>query len=157
MKVKALLTFAVLLAVLSLVYVARPLPPPLLYDANLNRLAMSPAEGYCAGVSFWKTQGRSDVPGVEACLAASSLSTDTNPSLVLPQFCAGAVDAGFSGDPVAGCLVFLLDNQLWPTYDGRLADAWTAKYPYPGGTLGADLPPDESRTGGRPPIQRGMP
>jgi hypothetical protein len=144
----------------SVAYVAQPtghVPP---FDANLVRLAESELEGYCSGEVFWDTGG--NAAAAAACRAArrGTMSEMSDLAAVSPAFCRAVVDSGWDQD-VAACLEILESEQLWPTYDGGLSDAWNRARPYPQAPIHkAEM--TDSRTGGhtgqvRVPPSRGDP
>jgi hypothetical protein len=140
---------AVILAVL--VYAGRPSPhvPP--YDANLVRLAETERQGYCAGVTFWKTQAAGSAEQARACrIEHTEQSGRVNMTATERGFCQGIVDSGWIDGFVADCVSILRTYQLWPTYDGSITDQWNRARPYPSTSLGgAGEESDGSRTGGR--------
>lgn len=124
-----------------------------LFDADLNRLAESELEGYCAGKVFWVERG-GDAEMAADCRAANpAMDNQYNLGTVQWSFCLGAKAAGFGGDVTVDCLQVLEQEQLWPTYDGSITNAWTKANPYPGDVW---APPagSGSRTGGREPAPR---
>lgn len=142
---------AVILLVLA--YAARPSPhvPP--YDANLVRLAETERQGYCAGVTFWKTQGTGDAARARTCRKEHpEQSGRVNMIATERGFCQGIVDSGWVDGYVTDCVGILRDNQLWPTLDGGLTDQWNRARPYPNTAIGggSDKGSDDSRTGDRP-------
>ena len=126
-----------------------------IFDADLNRLAETSAEGYCSGIVFWNTNAMGDAKAAEVCRAETGRPTAIDLRIVQRSFCIGATDAGFTGG-VDACLDIIEDQQGWPTYDGGLSQAWTKAYPYPGGTFRASVTDgvDYSRTGDREGIMR---
>lgn len=124
-----------------------------LFDADLNRLAESELEGYCAGKVFWVERGGNAEMAADCRAANPQMDDQYNLGVVQMAFCLGARASGFSGDVTVDCLQVLEQNQLWPTYDGSITDAWTKANPYPGDVW---APPSGSgsRTGGREPAPR---
>lgn len=155
---RLLAVIGMLVSILAVIYVARPAPhiPP--YDANLVRLAESEMEGYCAGNTFWKTQGAGNASEASACRKQhSGMSRASDLPAVPPAFCRAIVQSGWDGD-VPTCLVIMADNQLWPTYDGSISDQWNRARPYPLSSLGVPgdkRAGDSSRTGGHEGPTRG--
>lgn len=143
----------------SIVYVARPAghQPP--YDADLNRLAESRLEGYCAGETLLKTGGNMDgnPPMAAQCRAAraGSMASRTDLAGVPRAFCRAIVDGGWEGSH-QDCLGILASNLYWPTFDGGITNAWNRARPYPLSQLSTGTPQaaDESRTGGRGSVVR---
>ncbi len=136
---------------LVVVYAARPSPhvPP--YDANLVRLAETERQGYCAGVTFWETQGVGDAEVARACRGEHrEQSGRVNMAAAERGFCQGIVDQGWVGG-VIDCLDILHSYQYWPTFNGSITDQWNRARPYPSTAIGgATDQSDTSRTGGRP-------
>lgn len=137
---------------LAVAYVARPSPhvPP--YDANLVRIVETERQGYCAGVTFWRTDGEGDADLARECRGERrGESGRVNLLLAERGFCRGIVDEGWVDGSVADCLAILSEFRYWPTYDGSITHQWNRARPYPrpviAGTEGAT---DDSRTGGRP-------
>ncbi len=151
MKTRLLGLVGILVLILGVWYVARPMGFVPIYDANLQRLAMSAYESQCAGEAFMA--GESPTVAAE-CRVTSGHSQDINLNIVQIQFCQTVAEA-YHMTPEA-CMKILTDFQLWPTYDGSLTDQWSESNPYPGGILGTDTEAeDSSRTGGREGLQRG--
>lgn len=141
---------AVLLIVGAVAYVARPaghIPP---YDANLVRLAETDLQGYCAGRTFWNTQGLGNAGVARACRSELREQHPDVPDLPAAErgFCQAISDQGWAGT-VGECLDILVANQYWPTYDGSLSNQWNRARPYPhvAATLGSGPRSDDSRTG----------
>jgi hypothetical protein len=140
-----------LVALLAVVYVARPaghIPP---YDADLNRLAETQLEGYCSGSVFWKTYGEGDGGAAAECREERAGMHEDVPNIPAVQrsFCRAVVAEGWDGT-VPYCLEILQDSKLWPTYDGQLTQEWNRarKYPQPPiQVVGSEG--EGSRTGGR--------
>ena len=139
----------ILVAILSLIYVARPsghIPP---YDANLIRLAESQRQGYCAGKAFWASEGVGNASTASACRAHSKKSNKPDMIRVQAAFCRAITDSGYA-DGVKRCLDIMDSQQYWPTYDGAITNAWNRARPYPNPGLPTSSPSrDQSRTGGR--------
>ena len=141
---------AVAVIILGVWYVGHPQGFVPIFDADLQRLAMTAHESHCAGQQFL-TRGGGDI---EECRESSGLSTDVNLDIVQPQFC--AVVAPALRMEIQDCMNILTGQQLWPTYDGDLTSNWSQSNPYPGSILGTDTDAeDSSRTGGRDGLQRG--
>ena len=142
----------VAVVVLVVAYAARPSPhvPP--YDANLVRLAETERQGYCAGVTFWKTQGGGSANQARACREEHrEQSGRVNMIAAERGFCQGIVDQGWMEGDVPMCVDTLRSYQYWPTLDGSITDQWNRARPYPSTAIGGTSEePDGSRTGGRP-------
>ena len=153
---RVLAAVGVLVSVLAVAYVARPVQhiPP--YDANLVRLAESEVEGYCSGITFWKTQGAGNGSEASACRKQHpGMSRVSDLPAVPPMFCRAIVESGWDGD-VPTCLSIMVNNQLWPTYDGSISQAWNRARPYPESQLQTPASQrDNSRTGGHNGSTRG--
>lgn len=139
-----------LVVLLVVAYVVRPSPHVPLYDANLVRLAETERQGYCSGVTFWRTQGEGDADLAKECRRAHpEESGAVNLAATERGFCRGIVDQGWTGT-VSDCVGILGQYQYWPTLDGSITDQWNRARPYPRPAItGAESPDDESRTGGR--------
>jgi hypothetical protein len=149
MREKLMAFAAVVVLLLGAWYVVHPQGFVPLFDADLQRLAMTPSEAHCAGVSF---VSRGGVPAAE-CRATDTHSKTVNIDAVQPQFCETVREA--YGLSQADCMGIMQNNRLWPTYDGNLTASWSQSNPYPGSILGAEEPTeDRSRTGDRPGLQR---
>jgi hypothetical protein len=146
MKNKILAVGAVLLIVGGGLYVFREPGHIPMFDADIQRLAETAREGYCAGRVYWKTGGGGDETAAKECRASDTQSTEIDLSVVQLEFCWGVISEGYSGNAY-GCRDYLQTKELWPTYIGQLTDAWTKAYPYPGGLLKASTNIDDSRTG----------
>lgn len=151
---KLLAFIGVLTVVLGLAYVARPVGHIPLYDANLNRLAETQLQGYCAGETFYRTNGNLDG---DADMAAECRETRRgvmpdkyNLRAVEAAFCAAIIEEGWAGT-IADCLTIMGGSQYWPTYDGGLTWAWNRARPYPRALLTAPAEDgqSDSRTGSR--------
>jgi hypothetical protein len=120
-----------------------------LFDANLQRLAESEVEGYCAGVSFWQNQGAPNPETTRECRGTD----DSAPALtkVQPGFCRGIREQGYGGSE-SDCMSILTGQKIWPTFDGGLTQAWSKNAPYPGDLV--FVVPDDSRTGERDGFER---
>lgn len=123
--------------------------PP--YDANLVRLVETERQGYCAGVTFWKTQGNGEAGQARACRKEhQEQSGRINMVAAERGFCQGIVDSGWLEGGVADCLSILGSYQYWPTYDGSISSDWNRARPYPRPALSTGATQDDgSRTGGR--------
>ncbi len=141
-----------ILAIITIIggffYLVRDIGHVPMFDANINRLAETAAQGYCAGVTFWTNQGQPDAQKAAECRAETSYSTDINLAIVVESFCIGVQDSGYAGS-VDDCVGIMNSHRWWPTYDGGIADAWNRAYPYPGDRVLVDTPQDNSRTGNR--------
>jgi hypothetical protein len=124
-----------------------------LFDANLQVLAESEVEGYCAGLTFWSNRGSGNAAEAAACRNESDRSTDPDLTRVPAFFCMAVREAGFAGT-VDECLGILDGQKLWPTRDGDLTNSWSQSAPYPG-DLAFVVPPSDSRTGTREGFDRG--
>lgn len=124
-----------------------------LFDADLNRLAESELEGFCAGKVFWVDRGGNPEEAAACRAEYSQMDNDYHLDRVQMAFCLGVQAAGWPGDPRIECLDILQAHSLWPTYDGALTDAWTKANPYPG-DIWAPPAGTGSRTGGREPAPR---
>jgi hypothetical protein len=129
------------------IYVIRDVGHVPLFDANIQRLAETVQEGYCAGVTFWTHGGEPNPTTAQECRDTSQRPTDYNLAGVQDAFCYGVVDTGYGGGQEL-CLTILQNNRYWPTYDGGLTNAWNKAYPYPGDRI-LVTQPDDSRTGDR--------
>lgn len=115
----------------------RPMPPAPLLDANLNTLAQSAAEGYCAGITFWSTpNNKGDKKTMDKCLTDTKRPTERNLSVVIATFCSGITEAGYSGGN-SMCQDIMERERFWPTTDGRITNAWSASAPWPGDLIAA--------------------
>ena len=141
----------VLVIVLAIAYVAQPTGHIPLYDANLVRLAETQLQGYCAGETFWKTQGAGDAAKARECRAerAGDSSSKIDLTQVESAFCRAIVQSGWEGSET-DCLGIMATYQYWPTYDGSITDQWNRARPYPRSALQGAGPGrgDDSRTGG---------
>jgi hypothetical protein len=126
-----------------------------LFDAQLHRLAETPAEGYCAGVAFWNNRGQPDPGRAQECRVDSDLSTTLDLKQVQPLFCKAVTDNGYAGG-ITECIGILTGQKLWPTYDGGLTSEWSKTAPYPGDLVFV-IPDSESRTGPRDGFSRDDP
>jgi len=146
-----LATIALLIIVAGAFYVVVPPPYPGIFDADLNRLAETYEQGWCAGEANWPTDGGGDAAIVKQCAKDRNDSTDIDHAAVIPAFCRGAANVGYTGDVKTQCADYLEANEMWPTIDGRLSRAFDENYPYPGGFFKATKTdtPDNSRTGDR--------
>ena len=138
---------AAVIVAASIAYIAQPrghIPP---YDANLVRLAESQLQGYCAGETLFKG---GDASMAAACRETHRASNRTNLREVEAAFCRGIIASGWEGT-VPQCRMILVDNRLWPTYDGNVSDQWNRARPYPGSAINVGPNPEQdgSRTGGR--------
>jgi len=120
-----------------------------MYSANLERLAETSTEGYCAGKAFW-SGGASEQ---DRKIAASECRTARGPSdynlaEVQPAFCEAVTKEGYAPG-VDVCLDIVVKSQLWPTYNGGLTRAWSRNFPYPGRLILQQTTTDDSRTGNR--------
>lgn len=140
----------VLVVLLVLAYVGNRPGHQSPYDANLVRLAETERQGYCGGLTFWKTQGEGDAQVAKTCRPEHpERSGRVNLVATETGFCQAVVDSGWEGY-VGSCLVILHDNQYWPTYDGGITNQWNRARPYPSAILeGVGGGDDGSRTGGR--------
>ena len=120
-------------------YIAWPIGHIPYYDAHLTRLAETPLQGYCAGLTFWQTSGMGSDWQARDCRAKYSHPTKHKKALrddyvslriAAQQFCHGIIDAGWVGG-VPSCMSILTGNQYWPTYNGGLTWAWSEARPYP--------------------------
>src|SRR3990167_3174634 len=139
-----------------LVGASRPLH---LYDADLNRLAVTYQEGVCAGTTYVDTRGRGDPQATARCRAvppaaegrpAPRASEAVELDRVLPGFCGGVIERGWEGT-VSDCVGILVENRMWPTYDGRLSVAFGGKYPWPGDRFSPTPTDDSERVNTRTP------
>ncbi len=139
---------AIVVMFLAVLYVARPEGFVPLFDAGLNRLAMTEQEGYCAGRAWLN-----DAATAADCRATDSHSTDIDLRTVVPAFCNAIV--GEIGITQETCENIFAVNAMWPLYDGGFTDEWSESAPYPGSILGdGPIPEDTGRTGGRDGLQR---
>ena len=140
-----------LLVVAYIVHSPGHIPP---YDANLVQLADTERQGYCSGVTFWRTSGQGDAGRARACRAEYRDDKSGRISMVAAErgFCQGIVDEGWDGGSAAVCVEILRSYQYWPTLDGSITDQWNRARPYPGTIIdtGTSDSRDDSRTGGRP-------
>ncbi len=146
-----LATLAGIILIAGAFYVIVPPPYPGIFDADLNRLAETYEQGWCAGETFWKTKGGGDPGAAKQCAETLDASTEINHEAVVPAFCRGVSNAGWQGNVKLDCIDFIEDAEMWPTIDGRLSRAFDENYPYPGGFFKATKTdtPDNSRTGDR--------
>jgi hypothetical protein len=106
-----------------------------IFDADLNRLAETPREAWCAGNTFWDGR-KADPAKAKACRQAQTHRSDSvNHSLVLRNFCDGAKAAGFPGHIQFDCVDVFTERQMWPTRDGGITMAFNSRYPWPGETF----------------------
>ena len=146
-----LLALGGILAVLGgFVLLVIPGPPVPLLDANRQLLAESEQEGYCAGQTFWNTNGGGDEALMAECLSDSPLDDETDLHAVQPAFCRAVVVEGYQGTE-ENCMSILGGNKLWPTLVGGLTESWNRRFPYPLDSLttGGQVQPSSDRTGDR--------
>ena len=124
------------------------------YDAHLVRLAESPLEGYCAGTTFWTSQGQGDAESAARCRTTADYPAEKDLSKVVTWFCVGISTAGWQGT-AQDCENIMYGQKMWPTYDGSISKSWSKSAPYPGELILVG-PPDDSRTGGREGFVRGQ-
>ena len=145
---RRLTVVAILVIVAGFVYLMKDVGhvPP--FSANLERLAESEGEGYCAGVGFWG--GNSDEERKVAAAECRTTYTETDIDLTVVQesFCRGIVDRGYRSG-VADCMNIVTINRYWPTYDGGITRSWSRKFPYPGDLILQPSSNPDSRTGDR--------
>lgn len=122
--------------------------PP--YDANLVRLVETERQGYCSGLTFWKTSGEGNAGQASQCRSEyREKSGEVNLPVAIRGFCEAIVESGWEGY-VTLCAQLIADQQLWPTYDGSITDQWNRARPYPYSPLGGSPgSTDGSRTGDR--------
>ena len=141
----------IVVVLLVIGYAARPSPhvPP--YDANLVQLAETERQGYCAGVTYWGTEGAGSAERAKACrVKHREQSGEVNMAATERGFCQGIIDSGWTDGYVTDCVGILRSNQLWPTLDGSLTDQWNRARPYQSTAIGGGTEEsDESRTGDR--------
>lgn len=152
---RRLAVLAVLVIAVGGWYVTRSVGHIPLFSANLERLAETPTEGYCAGVGFWQARGRQpQAAELAAVCREEHPATPIDLQRVQKRFCEAIVESGYE-QGVGSCLAIVTGNRYWPTYDGGLTSAWSRNYPYPGDLILQEAPPpDESRTGIRDGNQR---
>ncbi len=117
---------AVLFVIAGLVAVLWPVDNWRLYDANWKPLAMTEAEGYCAGYllgdgGFNNTE---DKEGMAACIAENEGLENDTPSIgiVVKSFCNGlAVTAGL---PHNECMDITEGYDIWPLQYGGYTWEW---------------------------------
>lgn len=115
-----------------------------IFDAGLQRLAETEAEGYCAGEVFWSTRGVGDEKAAQTC-RAGQVNGERDLRAVQPAFCRAIENAGYSGP---SCIDIMENFQYWPTYVGGITDNWSETAPYPL-DLAFTTPDTDSRTGTR--------
>ena len=143
---KRLAVLAVIVVVGGFAYMVRDVGHIPLFSPNLERLAETDTEGYCAGVAFWSASSTSVKAREAATCRSERGDTPYNLSVVQTAFCQGITFKGYEPG-IGACKQILSNNKGWPTYDwGLFTGIWTRKFPYPGDTL---LQPSESRTGDR--------
>ena len=139
---------AIVVMFMAVLYVARPEGFVPLFDANLQRLAMTQQEGYCAG-QVWQNSATSTAD----CRKTDAHRTEIDLRDVVPGFCQ-AVIASISITQQR-CEEIFATNAMWPLYDGGFTQNWSDQAPYPGSILGDGPPPEDTgRTGGRDGQQR---
>ncbi len=145
---KRLTVVAVLILVAGFFYLLKDVGHIPLFSANLERLAETETEGYCAGVAFWS--GGSEQVKKDAAAECRAELDDTGFDLVIVQqaFCEGIVDKGYAPG-VSTCEGIVAANRYWPTYDGDITQSWSRKFPYPGDLIFQPSPNPDSRTGDR--------
>jgi hypothetical protein len=148
-----LLAFCGILAVVGgLVLLVKPVGHIPLLDANRTVLAETERQGYCAGETFWRTQGMGNEGLFAECMDASSIINELDVNSVQPAFCRAVTIEGYAGG-TENCMDIVRSQKLWPTMTGGLSDSWNRRFPYPLDRLTAGVVPatntDESRTGER--------
>ena len=134
----------------ALWYVFQPVAHIPLYDANLVRLAETELQGWCAGDTFWKSQGAGNAAEAADCRARNEVgySTEVDLTRVQSTFCGAIVSGGWPGKKQE-CIDILNEQELWPTYDGALSNQWNRARPYPVSTIvTVGDSTQKSRTGG---------
>lgn len=142
---------AVLVTAGSLIYMMFANPHVPILDANRQVLAETELQGYCAGRTYFSSQGRGDLAYAKECWDeyADNKSSAIQHEVVQEAFCKGLVAAGL---PIttSECMNVLVTYQYWPTMSGRLTGSWNRAFPYPLEQSSADLQyGDSSRTGDR--------
>lgn len=135
MKKTIITLAAVALIVTAAVYIRWPVGHIPTYDAKLVRLAETPAQGYCAGIVYWKDSGAGSAWQVRDCLKAIAAQPKKYPtyislSITQKYFCKGIQASGYNGT-VADCVSILDSYVYWPTYNGTLSANWSQTRPYP--------------------------
>jgi hypothetical protein len=156
---KAILgTIGTLLIIAGALYVTIPPPYPGIFDANLNRLAESYEDGWCAGNLFWSAN-RNNVKNLKSemkkCAKDNTFSHSIDHQKVIPGFCHGAMAAGFPGNYTTECFNVFTSRRMWATMGARITSAFNEQYPWPGEVFpGSEGVGGESRTGGRDGFER---
>jgi hypothetical protein len=120
-----------------------------LFDANLQVLAESEVEGYCAGFVADRFNKPHDKPAADCRAANADLSDAVNYTTVQKSGCLGYAKAtNKPSDWVTGCTSWMQREKFWPTRDGRITNNWSPTAPYPLDVM-FDEPPTDSRTGTR--------
>lgn len=120
-----------------------------LFDDNLQPLALTQAETYCAGLHGWQNGFALNDPDVTECEKTSGYD-NTTPSVANAVMwgCQGIVAGGWPGQ-VSECSDIFERDQLWLVKGGGITWSWSDAWPRPvhvGGPLVSD---DNSRTGDR--------
>ncbi len=153
MKNKVMAILGVATLALAFAFVVQPEGFVPLFDADLNRLAMTRQEAQCAAEGFMASN--SEETAAE-CRETNGLPADIDLEAVTPAFCShiSGVITTLSYDD---CLRIMYDMEYWPTYEGKITNSWNRTAPYPLSVLFSDSGDqrDTGRTGDREENLRG--
>lgn len=97
-----------------------------MYDANWKPLAMTDAEGYCAGYLLGESgfNNSQDVEAMAACITTNDQKDNTTPNvgIVIRSFCNGiSLTAGM---PQQDCEDIIEGYEIWPLMNGGYTWEW---------------------------------
>ena len=151
---KLMAATGIIVLIFGLVMIALPVARIPLLDANRTILAETAKESYCAGSTYMKTAGAGQKDIAAECREESSKIDDIDYTVVVDDFCRGAIDGGLrmlQND----CTSIVYDRTFWPTMDGAITNEWNRRFPYPGDLLVVNK--EQGRTGDRTgPEREGM-
>ena len=153
MKNKLIALLGIVTVLGALAFVAQPRGFVPMFDADLQRLAMSEHEANCAAEGFMASNSAETAA---ECRETDGLSDEINLERVTPRFCI-YISGVITTLDYDRCLSIMYDMQYWPTYDGDITNAWNRTAPYPLSQLFSDSGDerDTGRTGEREENLRG--